>query len=167
MDEKKRSGRTLGGLIADKTAQLRWAGLSSIALVLPASLSTILAFTFLAIQVASLKEAGDSSAAISRYVITYSFYASLFLILIFGALAALNFILVIRTSSKVIGPLGRLESQLEKLVEGQSAGETVLRSGDYLEKLSQLINQLSRINLERPPGVPPVSEKADGNTEER
>lgn len=149
MEESRREARTLKGIVSDRTAQLRWAGISSIALVLPASACTILAFTFLAIQVASLRNAGEGATAISRFIISYCLHTTLFLVTLFGALGALNFLLILRTSAKVIGPVGRLEEQLRRLINGEAPGETILRSGDYLENLSLLVNQLSRERLSR------------------
>lgn len=132
------------GLIADKQSQLKWAFTLSVSVVLPASVLAIATLTRLILGVSAMRDRGDSSGEISKFVLEYCITASLVLTCLYSILGGVAFLLALRTSSQVIGPVKRLEDQIERLVNGQPGGNTVLRQGDYLMRLSGLINSLSR-----------------------
>lgn len=143
MDAEQRKG-LLRGLIADRPYQFQWAATTAIGVMLPAAICMMVALARLATETAMLRDGGADAGVMSRFVVGYCWSASLVLTLIFASLAGLAFVLSLKTSSHLIGPVRRLESQLENLLKGKQVDTTILRQGDYLRQLAALINTLSQ-----------------------
>jgi hypothetical protein len=158
MQGSRRRHQLFRSLIADRKSQFQWAATSALAIVLPGSLAVVFAFARLALGTAILRDQGSSPGELSRYVVSYCWTAGLTLTLAFAVLGAFAFFIGLRISARVIGPVKRLESQVENMIEGRSAPPTVLRKGDYLQRLAALLDALSRLSSARSAKPAPKTE---------
>lgn len=142
MDSPKQR-RRLSGLIVNKAAQFKLAVLCSSILLLPSLIVSISLLSALVMEAAEMAGTGAAAADIVNFLIERGYtYAWIILggFLFFSAISAF---LSLRLSNQMIGPVARLENQVEEMLKGNYEPRAPLRKNDYLENLGQLLNQLA------------------------
>lgn len=135
--------RTLSGLIVNKHAQFKMAVACSSLLLLPALITTLTLMSDLGLDVLRMSNGGAPGPEIAQFVIDRSYLYGLIITGVFLFFAAASMILSLKLSNHLVGPVSRLEKQIEDMIEGKYEHRGDLRKGDYLKNLGDLLNQLS------------------------
>ena len=143
-EETSRSRRrSVAGLIVNKHTQFKLAVACSSLLLLPTLITTLTLISDMGVEVMRMGEAGSSGVEIAQFVIDRAYVYGLIIVGVFAFFAAASMVLSLKLSNHLVGPVARLEKQVEEMIKGNYERRRDLRKGDYLKNLGDLLNQLA------------------------
>ena len=135
--------RPFTGLIVDKHTQFKTAVACSSLLLLPTLITTLTLLSDLGLSAMRMSEAGASGVDIAQFVLDKAYLYGLIIAGVFAFFAAASMFLSLKLSSHLVGPVARLERQIEEMIGGKYEKRGDLRKGDYLKNMGDLLNQLA------------------------
>lgn len=131
------------GFMWTKRNQFRAAMSCSGLLLIPSLTASVYLVSQLALEINRLAQLGTSSALIAESAVKMAYVDCWLIVGVFSFFAAASFILSLRLSNQVTGPVQRMENHVRKLTNDDYSVTTTLRKGDYLLPLARLLNGLS------------------------
>lgn len=113
-------------------------------ILLPALICAVTFIADLAIEARQMAEASATGEEIATALTGWAITYSLITIGVFLVCAIASMILSLKLSNGMIGPVHRLEAQVEKMLNGVYEPIPALRKGDYLKNLGESLNELAK-----------------------
>lgn len=139
--ESRRRG--IGGLIVNRTTQLKLAVACSTLILLPSLVVTLTLLGDLGADAITLGQNTPAGMELANVMVEKLFRAGLIIVGVFVVFSAASILLSLKLSNHIVGPVGRLESQVKRMIDGDYAHRGELRKGDYLITLGELLNELA------------------------
>lgn len=112
-------------------------------LLIPSLSVSVALLSNLALEINRLADAGASSQALAKFAMHRGLIFCCLIVGVFVFFAAASVFLSLKLSNQVTGPVSRMENHMRKLLNKDYSSRTVLRKGDYLLPLAELMNSLS------------------------
>jgi hypothetical protein len=135
--------RVFKGLIVSKQYQFKIAVMCSSLLLLPSLVSSVTLIADLALEARRMVDAGSPAEEIATQLSGLAFTHALWVVAAFVICAAISIFVSLRFSNEMIGPVARLEDQVDQMLNGHFKKIPPLRKDDYLKGLGEKLNALA------------------------
>ena len=131
------------GLIVDKQTQFKVAVTCSSLLLIPSLVAALTFTTDIALEARRLAESGADAGEVASALGSLAVTDAGLMIVVYAICAAIQMVVSLRLTNALIGPIRRMEAQLDGMLEGNYDIIPPPRQNDYLKSFGDKMNRLA------------------------